>query len=180
MALGITPAGAGKTVIAFSNKRTVKDHPRRCGENGTIERYGSAGAGSPPQVRGKLFALARTMQPLGITPAGAGKTICCCFKVSNIQDHPRRCGENLLKTVSLEIFGGSPPQVRGKHIVKKDKENQQRITPAGAGKTEKLSYSKLKDRDHPRRCGENFLYRCILLITIGSPPQVRGKLKLRK
>ena len=30
---GITPAGAGKTVIMYSSFNPAKDHPRRCGEN---------------------------------------------------------------------------------------------------------------------------------------------------
>ena len=30
-------------------------------------------------------------------------------------------------------------------------------------------------RDHPRRCGENYHYRVVLVRDSGSPPQVRGK-----
>ena len=53
----------------------------------------------------------------------------------------------------------------------------ERITPAHAGKTDKLSYSKLKDRDHPRACGENFLYADTDSLHLGSPPRMRGKPK---
>ena len=70
----ITPAGAGKTIAHTDFSRCTQDHPRRCGENGFPQCAWVSDSGSPPQVRGKLFALARTTQPLGITPAGAGKT----------------------------------------------------------------------------------------------------------
>ena len=49
----ITPAGAGKTMLAIGCRIWYKDHPRRCGENsfGTVAE--TPPAGSPPQVRGK-------------------------------------------------------------------------------------------------------------------------------
>ena len=50
-----------------------------------------------------------------------------------------------------------------------------RITPAGAGKTLHTKVPVLTIWDHPRRCGENFLFKRILFARIGSPPQVRGK-----
>ena len=49
------------------------------------------------------------------------------------------------------------------------------ITPAGAGKT-KMFNSNIKVKlDHPRRCGENYLFRFYMTPSEGSPPQVRGK-----
>ena len=50
---------------------------------------------------------------------------------------------------------GSPPQVRGKPVTPIDAITQERITPAGAGKTKKLQFSADGMEDHPRRCGEN-------------------------
>ena len=92
----ITPAGAGKTPFAQCYYSTHQDHPRRCGENNSVALLKSTVLGSPPQVRGKLQPLFRTMQKLEgsppqvrgkhkyltlsfsgsrITPAGAGKTV---------------------------------------------------------------------------------------------------------
>ena len=51
---GITPAGAGKTILITAPKTVWRDHPRRCGENLATLGIFSAGCGSPPQVRGKL------------------------------------------------------------------------------------------------------------------------------
>ena len=50
-----------------------------------------------------------------------------------------------------------------------------RITPAGAGKTERPWILLLPTTDHPRRCGENMIPSCQLCVNTGSPPQVRGK-----
>ena len=51
-------------------------------------------AGSPPQVRGKLFMFFAFLVFGRITPAGAGKTITRLSDIIGAEDHPRRCGEN--------------------------------------------------------------------------------------
>ena len=52
-----------------------------------------------------------------------------------------------------------------------------RITPAGAGKTGFRMRFNYRFEDHPRRCGENAPLVHSTSITLGSPPQVRGKLE---
>ena len=70
---------------------------------------------------------------------------------------------------------GSPPQVRGK-LAKILKQNGvDRITPAGAGKTNFHGFNNNIPQDHPRRCGENGIRQPRLGRGGGSPPQVRGK-----
>ena len=81
---GITPAGAGKTARHETCQKSEKDHPRRCGENLNLRPKSSRNVGSPPQVRGKLELDATALRALGITPAGAGKTvqsICTAFQL---------------------------------------------------------------------------------------------------
>ena len=51
----------------------------------------------------------------------------------------------------------------------------ERITPAGAGKTSRLNRKTNRERDHPRRCGENYTDCERRARHEGSPPQVRGK-----
>ena len=51
--------------------------------------------------------------------------------------------------------------------------------PAGAGKTDCDTDHFRADRDHPRRCGENFPLRTRNRPETGSPPQVRGKQRCR-
>ena len=72
---GITPADAGKTKINLGPEGTVKDHPRRCGENQDELLRKAVKNGSPPQVRGKLLKALSWVAIQRITPAGAGKTV---------------------------------------------------------------------------------------------------------
>ena len=37
-----------------------------------------------------------------------------------------------------------------------------------------------RKRDHPRRCGENYILNCEVEYLAGSPPQVRGKPRHRR
>ena len=172
----ITPADAGKTSMGFAAATAVGDHPRGCGENQTMTKFLKRKAGSPPRMRGKLVSSGQVSQAQRITPADAGKTEPDYDADVRQWDHPRGCGENSFYINIDNSFTGSPPRMRGKlslllccHILS-------RITPADAGKTDKLSYSKLKDRDHPRGCGENNVILNMFPAKLGSPPRMRGKL----
>ena len=132
--------------------------------------------GSPPQVRGKPLYICQAFFAPRITPAGAGKTGFLVVCTEQAEDHPRRCGENLLATTTPTAMTGSPPQVRGKLISTVLQGITQRITPAGAGKTPADRAFGPEVKDHPRRCGENRLGGFFRLPPRGSPPQVRGKL----
>ena len=52
-AFRITPACAGKSFISRQIEKSVKDHPRVCGEKNYVGGYVSGVSGSPPRVRGK-------------------------------------------------------------------------------------------------------------------------------
>ena len=132
---GITPAGAGKTLLRRRCKHHTRDHPRRCGENRYKGLSHQAHLGSPPQVRGKPSYGIYNSLKRRITPAGAGKTFALSLLLSATKDHPRRCGENIQPTPPKHDITGSPPQVRGKLVVPADISTKSRITPAGAGKT---------------------------------------------
>ena len=95
------------------------------------------------------------MVQFGITPAGAGKTPYITYEVATDRDHPRRCGENCAEQHAVMKFEGSPPQVRGKLSQFVILPEQVGITPAGAGKTTAPCTEGSRDKDHPRRCGEN-------------------------
>ena len=71
---GITPACAGKTIIAGGRPAFGGDHPRMCGENRNPQTTYPAPLGSPPHVRGKRFGGFPCYFSYGITPACAGKT----------------------------------------------------------------------------------------------------------
>ena len=111
----ITPAGAGKTL--------------------TLGQPSIVARGSPPQVRGKPIAVMISGSAPRITPAGAGKTMPAPTPQGLRKDHPRRCGENKDLMVFKREVSGSPPQVRGKHVLRPPPDLWLGITPAGAGKT---------------------------------------------
>ena len=153
---GITPAGAGKTLLLLLCSLLFQDHPRRCGENVYISRICANCAGSPPQVRGKLNRFKPKFNRFRITPAGAGKTCHHFARKRNGWDHPRRCGENRYQHGNIVDLLGSPPQVRGKLTQSSMSILHTGITPAGAGKTVCRCMRQCQYWDHPRRCGENF------------------------
>ena len=126
-------------------------------------------------MRGKPGNVRVTTPAKGITPADAGKTAVRLWLGGFGWDHPRRCGENCLLLYIQARCRGSPPQVRGKLSQNEGKSVQERITPAGAGKTGVLRASASSRWDHPRRCGENVFEFVTVRFFIGSPPQVRGK-----
>ena len=129
-------------------------------------------------MRGKLPTSDCKSVDNRITPADAGKTFACCPVARCNEDHPRGCGENRGFTVAAVVNLGSPPRMRGKPTDARPDFQRMRITPAGAGKTKVTSYQSTKSRDHPRRCGENFLHAYYTTSDAGSPPQVRGKQSL--
>ena len=153
----ITPAGAGHTTCIYASKQQNGDHPRRCGAYLIDENPSLLRPGSPPQVRGILYLL--------------------IVQLVYFRDHPRRCGAYTLSTFFSDIDSGSPPQVRGILQYQRFHSLLLRITPAGAGHTEKPSGVGEVQRDHPRRCGAYFLNNIFHLRSLGSPPQVRGILQ---
>ena len=126
-------------------------------------------------MRGKRYIIRRDKVAARITPAGAGKTAVVSNHSGKCWDHPRRCGENQCSGFLPHACVGSPPQVRGKLRVTRAACIGRRITPAGAGKTQRQTRPLSVCWDHPRRCGENLPFRGFSPRQLGSPPQVRGK-----
>ena len=94
---GITPACAGKTRTMPLLVRKAGDHPRVCGENPSPSSPYTITQGSPPRVRGKLLIGLLSFHHVGITPACAGKTGSPKSGYPHAEDHPRVCGENIVK-----------------------------------------------------------------------------------
>ena len=131
----ITPACAGKRNWQCSTTRPEKDHPRMCGEKGSLPMLLDSQRGSPPHVRGKEIQKRGVKVALRITPACAGKSPFLLQSDTTAQDHPRMCGEKkavasarawLIRdhprmcgeklNIEWEVAEGegSPPHVRGK------------------------------------------------------------------
>ena len=78
----ITPAHAGKSNITVSNVFPAGDHPRACGEKFGRLFCPRHHQGSPPRMRGKVYGMPTWEEPVGITPAHAGKSYVSAFHIS--------------------------------------------------------------------------------------------------
>ena len=71
---GITPAHAGKSIIAGGGQCCHRDHPRACGEKHQLGGVACEEEGSPPRMRGKADGHRKARRRTRITPAHAGKS----------------------------------------------------------------------------------------------------------
>ena len=160
IAMGITPAHAGKSFRTTIRAEFCQDHPRTCGEKFVLCLHRNQMLGSPPHMRGKgqqglfVFLFQR------ITPAHAGKS--------------------LRGMESGRVLIGSPPHMRGKGISSAYLDGEKRITPAHAGKSSCIVASFNLSEDHPRTCGEKACRGIALNAVFGSPPHMRGKVTLNR
>ena len=131
---GITPAHAGKRYGLRSASALARDHPRPRGEKERGGRRPAGAWGSPPPTRGKGAARpARTVEN-GITPAHAGKSAQAIGVLPSCTDHPRPRGEKNAERRAEYDRRGSPPPMRGKADSGGSTFDENRITPAHAGK----------------------------------------------
>ena len=135
VALGITPACAGKSRSFCCEYVLSRDHPRVCGEKCGSGTPGGGSRGSPPRVRGKGKRQVKTQVTVGITPACAGKSWPLPELPVAFWDHPRVCGEKVTAWHTGHTARGSPPRVRGKDDRTKAPQDAPGITPACAGKS---------------------------------------------
>ena len=126
-------------------------------------------------MRGKGVVDVLVSEPLGITPACAGKSLWSPLLLILAEDHPRVCGEKDLELYRIMTTKGSPPRVRGKAVHHKHRHSPGRITPARAGKRGFYAQLYTYTGDHPRVCGEKQAQMDCIQLSLGSPPRMRGK-----
>ena len=137
--VGITPACAGKTSQRFFISPMLTDHPRMRGEDSPNSFFVRQRRGSPPHARGRRSA-SRTLTAIPrITPACAGKTLGRSASLQVRWDHPRMRGEDYGQFCYADTDSGSPPHARGRPVPRKLRLLRGGITPACAGKTERLA-----------------------------------------
>ena len=140
LAVGITPAWAGKRSTPPHGGWCRHNHPRMGGEKMPFALVTAPESGSPPHGRGKVNTVTNSVPSVRITPAWAGKSVCQCFGAVVLQDHPRMGGEKPADSRPKTIRQGSPPHGRGKVCFICDIFNRFGITPAWAGKRLKRSH----------------------------------------
>ena len=126
-------------------------------------------------MRGKGQAAPFGAEPVGITPAYAGKSSAPRITAGRLGDHPRICGEKENRLKKRWRLQGSPPHMRGKVLQTILSGTEIGITPAYAGKSFSESLRSGLLRDHPRICGEKILEGAGWTLGVGSPPHMRGK-----
>ena len=170
----ITPACAGNSVRCSSRTKPSQDHPRVCGEQGVINKPFQKPLGSPPRVRGTDAEAVDTLAGMRITPACAGNREARLRSATNVEDHPRVCGEQKNFSTLLIMSQGSPPRVRGTGGIGISTWDLYRITPACAGNSRGRARCGPASADHPRVCGEQCMVGRGAGKDGGSPPRVRG------
>ena len=129
----------------------------------------------PPRMRGKGRTDRAHLRLLGITPAYAGKSMTVLSRRWLFGDHPRVCGEKTIAVQNENSRQGAPPRMRGKGYVEIVDVHVAGITPAYAGKRLWCRGHGAPGQDYPRVCGEKSPVLNVVLLSLGSPPHMRGK-----
>ena len=172
--IGIIPAYAGNTAIASATSLLVRDHPRVCGEHVSAMSLAVRLTGSSPRMRGTLRLPAVAVFDHGIIPAYAGNTRCCWPSCWCCRDHPRVCGEHMLRERRIVWQAGSSPRMRGTPFGRRLHFRPPGIIPAYAGNTVVRVRRLPLLGDHPRVCGEHVRLARARVPVQGSSPRMRG------
>ena len=132
---GIIPAYAGNTWRCARSGRTVRDHPRVCGEHMAFRADADQTTGSSPRMRGTLRTCGSSTATPRIIPAYAGNTQVHMAGRVPLWDHPRVCGEHVKIDSGILTSTGSSPRMRGTHVERSGRAGWRGIIPAYAGNT---------------------------------------------
>ena len=172
--IGIIPAYAGNTWRCARSGRTVRDHPRVCGEHMAFRADADQTTGSSPRMRGTPHAGLLDAAHFGIIPAYAGNTKDVWIFYRNPEDHPRVCGEHAGPHGWARALVGSSPRMRGTQYEPCRPCRQPGIIPAYAGNTCPRPAWRPSNGDHPRVCGEHWINARRTVKIMGSSPRMRG------
>ena len=126
-------------------------------------------------MRGRVCKEIAPLSVWWITPAYAGKSTPSLAVLGLHRDHPRVCGEEAPASDGPTWRVGSPPRMRGRACEVSWVSAWSGITPAYAGKRSVKDLGAGELWDHPRVCGEEPRKRLCLVLILGSPPRMRGR-----
>ena len=172
---GITPAYAGKSLTAGSDRTYLQDHPCVCREKLTTVPNEFWNEGSPLRMQGKAVLFIYISHSFRITPAYAGKSRAKFKENALSEDHPCVCREKRCRLVVLFHGLGSPLRMQGKVKNLCSLLKIQRITPAYAGKSIGLASERRQQQDHPCVCREKYDTVPPGHASRGSPLRMQGK-----
>ena len=131
-------------------------------------------------MRGQAQRSRRRRYNDGITPADAGTSMLGEDNVSNLEDHPRGCGDKFHLYLLWLQLKGSPPRMRGQVSSLQSAVGGHRITPADAGTRTEEQWHIPWLPDHPRGCGDKLMTFITAMGVFGSPPRMRGQVSRDK
>ena len=129
----IIPAYAGSTGLSRTRQWRNRDHPRVCGEHVKQVIRKARSQGSSPRMRGARHGALGDVADRGIIPAYAGSTRPEGGFLMAQTDHPRVCGEHIIKRAGVNDKWGSSPRMRGAHGMRGKSTKAHGIIPAYAG-----------------------------------------------
>ena len=101
---GSPPRVRGKALVLPTPGMPLGITPACAGKSGSLAYRPRAFMGSPPRVRGKDLRKRGPDGPCRITPACAGKRRKASLSSGRYGDHPRVCGEKLVRLVRFRLL----------------------------------------------------------------------------
>jgi hypothetical protein len=174
----ISPAQTGSTVSTGARPIHARDQPRAGGEHVLMLRGRAVILGSAPRGRGAPLRQPVQRARLGISPARAGSTGCCCGYRPRMRDQPRASGEHSASRLSARTAEGSAPRERGAQRGMRQRSALTGINPARAGSTTPRTATERRRWDQPRSGGEHRRWKSNL-VSSRDQPRARGALYRR-
>ncbi len=134
-ALGLIPAGAGRTPGGCRLRGGLAAHPRWRGADRSLSKVLHWVDGSSPLARGGHVIQPDGTTARGLIPAGAGRTCACPRMATRSTAHPRWRGADSVRDGRLDVGLGSSPLARGGLRPARHRHRPLGLIPAGAGRT---------------------------------------------
>ena len=130
---GSIPACAGEPDQRPPTTSLSPVYPRVCGGTVDVELPTGQGRGLSPRVRGNLDTLISRLSTIGSIPACAGEPKCSPGRRGRPRVYPRVCGGTIGSALTLCLYLGLSPRVRGNRPNQWFGRHPTRSIPACAG-----------------------------------------------
>ena len=128
-------------------------YPRVCGGTFTIGVANTVAWGLSPRVRGNLCEYCGETDKKGSIPACAGEPTECPAQSRHREVYPRVCGGTAVVGVTLDLYAGLSPRVRGNHSASDPIGMGEGSIPACAGEPPLVYNRPRATAVYPRVCG---------------------------
>ena len=168
------PACAGEPPRRLLGMRICEVYPRVCGGTRKTAAAPIAPAGLSPRVRGNPLVRRRSPAFRRSIPACAGEPPAFRIRWTPFPVYPRVCGGTSVRKLTVSVFRGLSPRVRGNHDEYIEFNLQLRSIPACAGEPPAVPALPQQARVYPRVCGGTRSRHWPTPIPAGLSPRVRG------